>query len=654
MTALKAFAELNEKGDRIDVHFPYSKEGVEAIHEVPGARFVDKNKGGPLWRCPLDLVTGAKLREAFGAGLQLGQALRQWGIEEKRKQRNLRSLSIANDAELKRVPEEAPRIFKAINGDPIPELELPPLPDGHPHPLMVPRERRGYQFADIAMMALTNTLNANQPGTGKTIEWLGAIVESGKLHEGPHMVIAPVRSLENTWALEVERFLPDVLTYTGEDPRLRNEEAEMFLADLEVDDDIPMMIIVNPDFLRIEKIWDAKRDVEKEPPPKDQWARKDHKGNIYGYRNDLQRRVMQTKYATLCIDEFHKHGMGNSTSLFRLSLDLIEADLRCDMSGTPVGGKPVRLFPVLQHLHPQEYTSKWRWAEHWLEIDDDGFGKTIGDIKPGREDAFYEEHARHMIRRLKREALPGLPPKVIEVVECPMTPGQNKQYEAFAKEAEIKIEEERLSGTNVLVEYARLKQFANAKCTVKTRENRKGEKIIEVHPTDDSGKLPVLLQKLDEVGIRKNEPEPGARAIVASESKRMIEMVCEYLRKAGIDADLMTGDTKDTRPLIKKFQGNDKKPYVLCMTTTTGGVSLNLERAGSVHVLDETWNPDDQEQLEDRGDRGSRTTPLLCFYYRTRGTIQEYIAEVTEGKAVTNRNILDVRRQMRQRMAQDV
>jgi SNF2 family DNA or RNA helicase len=86
------------------------------------------------------------------------------------------------------------------------------------------------------------------------------------------------------------------------------------------------------------------------------------------------------------------------------------------------------------------------------------------------------------------------------------------------------------------------------------------------------------------------------------------------------------------------------------MTTTTGGVSLNLEEAGSVHILDETWNPDDQEQLEDRGDRGSRTESLRVYYYRTKESIQQYIAEVTDGKSVTNKNVLDIRRLMRQAM----
>jgi SNF2 family DNA or RNA helicase len=81
---------------------------------------------------------------------------------------------------------------------------------------------------------------------------------------------------------------------------------------------------------------------------------------------------------------------------------------------------------------------------------------------------------------------------------------------------------------------------------------------------------------------------------------------------------------------------------VLVMTTETGGVGLNLGMTGAIIILDETWTPDDQEQLEDRGMR-NRTTPLIVYYLRTKETIQEYIWEVNEFKAVTNKNVVDLR-----------
>jgi SNF2 family DNA or RNA helicase len=151
---------------------------------------------------------------------------------------------------------------------------------------------------------------------------------------------------------------------------------------------------------------------------------------------------------------------------------------------------------------------------------------------------------------------------------------------------------------------------------------------------------------LNENGVRplSEDPEPGARAIVASESSRMVYMVTAWLNKKGVAADAMTGET-DSKPLMKRFKEGSEEPYVIVMTTTMG-VSLDMEEAQSAHALDETWNPDDVEQFFDRGDRGTRVTALNCYIYRSYDTIQQYIGEVNEGKAVTNKTVLDIRRRI--------
>src|SRR5690349_15987267 len=66
-----AFVELNDKGTRAHVHFRYDKAAVAGIKTVPGARFVPRDKGGPLWALPLDLISMRRLREVFGNELQL-------------------------------------------------------------------------------------------------------------------------------------------------------------------------------------------------------------------------------------------------------------------------------------------------------------------------------------------------------------------------------------------------------------------------------------------------------------------------------------------------------------------------------------------------------------------------------------------------------
>jgi hypothetical protein len=64
------------------------------------------------------------------------------------------------------------------------------------------------------------------------------------------------------------------------------------------------------------------------------------------------------------------------------------------MSGTPIGGKPRRLWPILNFIDKKQYSSEWRWIEDWLEVTEDkiyvrgGRGaqrtvKTVGGISQG-------------------------------------------------------------------------------------------------------------------------------------------------------------------------------------------------------------------------------------------------------------------------------
>lgn len=601
---MQAAAELTLDKKHIAVLFPYHPLAVTAIKRISGSRFVPRENGGPYWLLPLDIFNARQLRDIFGDGLRLGPRLRRWGRHAIAEERHLRELATATDADLDLDTEYS-------------ELAL---------------YLRPYQRADVAMMAATNVLNANQPGTGKTVEVIAAIHEAG-MHRGAHLISAPVRSLENVWAVELERWSSGSV-HTAEELAARRAAVAYGLDFIHSDE--PVWICVNPDMLRLRKLTLDDPDSE--------CVYRDHKGNRYGARDELQRRILDVQWTTFTIDEFHKAGLNSTTTLFRHGVSCIKAKRRYALSGTPMGGKPIKLFPVLQWIEPEIFTSKWRWAERWLGTGETELGhKTIGSaILPEREENFYTAHARHMVRRTKREALPGLPPQVHITISCGMEPRQAEQYAEFEERAEIAIQSmldethsEQVIATCILAEFTRLKQFANAYC-----------KLLddEVTPTEISGKLPHLLERLEEFGICKYEPEPGARAIIASQSTRMVAMVSAWLRRQGIDCDELTGKTKHSAPIIARFQNGSVKPYCIVMTTQTGGVSLNLEAAGSVHILDESWNPDDEEQLADRGDRGSRTTPLVICTYRTRGTIQEYIAEVAAGKRMTNRTILDVYR----------
>jgi SNF2 family DNA or RNA helicase len=588
---MRAFCELDEKGKRIEVHFSYSPDAVEAIKTIAGHKFVPRDKGGPYWTIPKDMQCAKELRQVFGNDLQLGDAVTAWGLEERARTRNLESLAKADSADLVVLPEVNPELNEFL---------------------------RPFQRADVAFMAQTSVMNANEPGLGKTVECIGAVYEA-KLDEGPHLVVAPKTSLDTVWRYEVERWTDHfVFTHSGEH---------------EVDFKHLNWLIREG-----EPFWFVTTAAQ--------------------VRNGLPYGLPQVNWNTFIIDEFHKTGATNVSgdptkgTQFGRAIRTVKRQRLWMVSGTPMGGKPIKLWGALNHMNPEVFTSKWNWAGRWLIIDDNGYGKDIKGLKPDKVEEFYPAHAQYIVRRLKTEVLPQLPPKQYIDVWCDMPKKQFAQYEKFAKDAEIRIDEERVSALGILAEYTRLKQFANAECKVgDMTTDDEGRVHYKLEPIK-SNKLEYLLDRLDERGIRPNKggmfSEGEEVAVVGSQSKLFVKYLHKALNKAGIATEMITGDTKqsDRTKIVERFQRGVNPPRVLVITTTAGGVAITLDRAESVHIMDETWDPDDQSQLEDRVHRISRIHQVTIYKYRSLGTIEELIHRRVGEKQVTNETIMDVRRQM--------
>lgn len=629
-----AFAELNPSGDKIEVWFQYDKDLVSCIKEVPGARFVSANDGGPMWLVPLNLDVARRLQEEMGPGtLVLGKALKAWGKEARKREANLHALATIDSVEAKDL---------ALTN------KLPVFAEW----------LRGYQRADTKFLGATSALNLNEQRLGKTPETIAAVFEAG-LENGPHLVTAPKTSLNTVWRFEIEKWTAslekphEVITYSGEMSKASREAA-------------------------IEEFWTC---IDEEWPV---WFVCTFQTVRDGNEPFMDPKEFPDGWASFTIDEFHKSGLPNASgkkgtgSKFSDAVKEVNAQRRYGLSGTPMGGKPIKLWGALHFLYPQQFTSKWQWAKTWLDVNNNGYGSEIGSIQRGREEDFYKAHAPYMVRRLRSEVLPQLPPAQWIDVWCDMTPKQKKQYDDFAARAETYIDEMQLNALGILAEYARLKVFADAYCDNMVeyevdcpRCNGTGKinditcsgclgsgKRKKQHPTpsNESGKLPYLMERLAEQGIvgsgsKEDEATGDSLAIVASQFKGVADMVHAYLNANGIKAVKITGDTKDEDRTINQmmFRQDGTRlpddPRVIVMTTTAGGVAITLDLVENVHILDETWVPDDQEQLADRAVNTSRMHQIGVYVYRSLGTVEEDIAKANIEKANINREILDLRRQ---------
>lgn len=634
-TEFPVMAEVSLDGGSVVVTFAYNPKRVQAVKRVPSARFIRKeHEEGPGWRLNKELATMKRLREVFGKELGLGLKLKVWGRAEVDKANKLSEMSQADDAELDNIPAH---MFDS-------DTEV----DGRVMKL------REYQKADIKFMAHGNVLNANQPGAGKSIETIGALIESG-LEWGQHLVFAPVTSLRTVWETEIKQAyqwagFDEPIVLTGDTPNERREaiaEAKRL-----AEEDVAFWLVLNPAMARLKRVKKGSGDsatVDEEL---------------------VSPELIEVDWDSIVIDEYHLMGLSNPTTLSARGVneiaEITQPAKRYALSGTPMGGKPIKLWGALHFLDPERFTSRWNWARTWLVINNNGYGHSIEGIMPGREEDFYNELKPYLVRRTKKEALPGLPPKNTINVWCQMTAKQFEQYKQFATEAEWRIadaeEGDRLTATNVLAEYMRLKQFANAYSEVeRTGRERDGVPELKVTPTTDSAKLEQLMEKLAEENVLAagaDDDEPR-KAIVFSQFNGMVEMVAQALEDKGVPAATIDGGVtgKKRTELVRAFQhGGSEGPRVLVMNTMAGGSSINLSTADSVHILDETWVPDNQEQAEDRAHRGDDKTmakdEVRIYYYRTRNSIDEYIRTLVAGKQMNNKTILDLRRRMQKQLAE--
>jgi SNF2 family DNA or RNA helicase len=624
----------NAKQSRFRLTFEYSYAHVAAVRTLPGRRFVGADKGGPHWVVPATLDVARAARAALGDALVLSPDVRRWGKAATEHERNLTSILSAEKHELNHIPENYPNLYRSLRLGPAGRYMTAVEQDDH-----LADESDSYQVADVAFMAFAeNPLNASDMGTGKTLATLATIVESGI--KGPHLVIAPLSSLRTVWRREVAQWLPNYKTLVVSGSRAEKEEAAAQVQRVIQSGKAERLIVVtNPATVRLKGVYEMRQSVRTGKP---QRVEVDTQPEFPFFQ--------ETEWGTVTLDEFHKMGLGNPGTLTSRGVKQLPCQKRIALSGTPMGGKPLKLFGILQWLEPKLFTSKWQFAENFLEVVTNTAGyREIGGVRPEREEDFHTMLSRYMVRRTKEEVLPWLPPIQRIEVDIPMEGTQAAQYKTFAEEAEIRIDELKLTATGVLAEYTRLKQFANSECEVEVDQewNEELEEYIpkvKPIPTERSNKIDYLLELLEELGV--DQPTSDQQVVIFSQFVGMVENVCRVLSAKGIPtAYIHGGTTADDRASLQDQFQEEGGLRVLVMNTLAGGVAITLDRASTVVFMDETWDPDDQQQAEARCHRASRIHQVTSYYLRSENTVEEHIRDITQSKQFTNFNILDARRE---------
>lgn len=605
---------------RMWLSFPYRAYVVARIKEINGSKFEANDK---LWSFPLDLAIAqdiATLAKELRVNLTVEEDLKQWAKTEKsRYQSVLKPDDLQADV----------------------SQHLPHLRSARPD-LIAAMESKPWQIPGAAfMVGQKRVLLADKPGLGKTIQTLAAVAELDV--KGPILVVAPRTAVNVTWPEEIRQWLGGTEVIVRINSAMRPADRRKKIQSvMNAPANCRTWVLVGPNYLRIK-------------PDLDDWGnyKRDANGDkIYHTVKEGLPELFDIDWAAVIVDESHQTlagatGNRKKQSAQRLGLGLLHTRqdaLKIAISGTPFRGKTENIWGTLNWLDPIKYSSYWNWIKrhYGVQTTTGGFGS--GVIKGDRikdEKKFFKELEPIMVRRTKEEVQKDLPPKTYGghhldpndlrspvAVWLPMSPHQRAQYNSIVKDAVIKLSAtSEINVNGVLAEMTRFKQLANA-CL--------SDNAV---PTMPSNKIDWVMDFLEE------RQEAGTKVIVASQFTGFLELLSKQLHDKKIGHYLFTGKTGDAeRARVREEFQKEGGDLVVLLNTKSGGVSLTLDMADDVVVCDQTWIPDDQEQVEDRAHRVSRNHNVTVWNLASLGTIDEAVAVTNAAREDAIFSILDGQR----------
>lgn len=632
-------ATANLVGDRVVLKTPWmGREGVAACKSVRGARW---NPSRKAWTYPLFYEVCVEIREKvadpFHLDLEIGPELWQWAANEKARLAAKPNPKSLHRVPLPRVAAEAPKLMQAL-------------------------DNRPFQTVGASWGATNKeVILADEAGLGKTLQAIAMVIEANI--QGPILVVAPKVAATVTWPTMLAKWVPDDEVIEVGSLSSTPAQKRAALIDEWFHTEPPEGVrrtwyVTNDHWVRVR----AEYETEDYEQVRKKWV--PHLPELFG-----------VEWSSIIVDESHESlicttANRNKWTQVRVGMGELRVKsggLKVAMSGTPMRGKVQNFWGTLHWLRPKVYTSYWKWADEFFDVDRGFFGTTVNTSNVDKE-KLYGQLSEVMLRRTKDEVAQDLPAKIYGGTPRVFTVGEGgdaQQHEVTGVWLEMskrqKLQTRQIingdflkaldkegmpiSANGLLSQLTRLKQIA-----VAAFADGDGGRP----DWSSSSKFDWLVAFLNERGIvSRSVAEGTAKVVVATQFSTVAEGLYAELDALGIPAYLLTGSTSgaDRKKIQEAFQHEGSaegtphtadEPRVFILSTKAGGVSLTLDAADDVVIMDETWIPDDQLQVEDRCHRISRPDHQVSIWYlRSIGSVEETVAAVTGGRREIMEGVMD-------------
>lgn len=281
----------------------------------------------------------------------------------------------------------------------------------------------------------------------------------------------------------------------------------------------------------------------------------------------------------------------------------LKAEHRLVMTGTPLENRQLDLWSIFRYLLPGLLGSR------------SAFESALIQNREGTMQRLRQQVAPFILRRTKNEVATELPPKVEMDLLCPLTEVQRAEYARICSEGLARLGED-------IGLALREKSFGFLALLTRLRQVCCDPDLLPWlnAPLTDSGKLQLLLEKLQEV------VGSGHKVVIFSQFVTLLDRVRSALE--GHYPDLpryeITGMTVDRQKPVRDFQTATGSAAML-VSLKAAGTGITLHAADYVFLLDPWWNPAVEDQAIDRVHRIGQTNTVFVYRMVTAGTIEERI-----------------------------
>jgi len=312
--------------------------------------------------------------------------------------------------------------------------------------------------------------------------------------------------------------------------------------------------------------------------------------------------LSEREWAMVVLDE--AQNVKNPDSQVARAAYGLPARFRVALTGTPVENRLEELWSQFHFLNPGLLGGRPDFQDRYARPMADGDAEVAARLR--------ERIRPFLLRRLKRDVAPELPPRTDVVLHCSLDDDERAVYDAVRASTVSRVVEQLRGGGGVMAALEALLRLRQAACH---------PSLVPGQEAHRSSKLDLLRERLETAAAE------GHRALVFSQWTALLDLVEPELNEAGLSFVRLDGTTRDRRGVVEAFQSDDGPPVML-VSLKAGGSGLNLTAADHIFLLDPWWNPAVEDQAADRAHRIGQEKNVVVHRLVTEGTVEERILEL--------------------------